>query len=102
VLHGAPEQGAGLSQALHSRGIALALLLGQPNVAMSLSSELACGHPFHFSSTVQGSLSIQGFYGRGAKAILSLAPLAQDDALLQSAHLRVIACSSVNSVVFFL
>ena len=28
----------------------------------------------------KGSLSIQGFYGRGAKAILSLAPLAQDDA----------------------
>ena len=28
----------------------------------------------------KGSLSIQGFYGRGAKAILSLASLAQDDA----------------------
>jgi len=27
----------------------------------------------------KGSLSIQGFYGRGAKAILSLASLAQDD-----------------------
>ena len=27
----------------------------------------------------KGSLSIQGFYGRGARAILSLAPLAQDD-----------------------
>ena len=27
----------------------------------------------------KGSLSIQGFYGRGAKAILSLALLAQDD-----------------------
>ena len=29
----------------------------------------------------KGSLSIQGFYGRGAKAILSLASLAQDDVL---------------------
>ena len=28
----------------------------------------------------KGSLSIQGFYGRGARAILSLASLAQDDA----------------------
>jgi len=27
----------------------------------------------------KGSLSIQGFYGRGATAILSLASLAQDD-----------------------
>jgi len=27
----------------------------------------------------KGSLSIQGFYSRGAKAILSLASLAQDD-----------------------
>ena len=31
-------------------------------------------------AATKGSLSIHGFYGRGAKAILSLAPLAQDDA----------------------
>jgi len=33
------------------------------------------------SEATKGSLSIQGFYGRGATAILSLASLAQDDAL---------------------
>ena len=32
------------------------------------------------SEATKGSLSIQGFYGRGAIAILSLASLAQDDA----------------------
>ena len=31
------------------------------------------------SAATKGSLSIQGFYGRGATAILSLASLAQDD-----------------------
>jgi len=31
------------------------------------------------SEATKGSLSIQGFYGRGATAILSLASLAEDD-----------------------
>jgi len=37
----------------------------------------------------KGSLSVQGFYGRGAKAILSLAPLAQDDARNSRRSLRM-------------
>jgi len=37
----------------------------------------------------KGSLSIQGFYGRGAKAILSLALLAQDDSRRSLCSLRM-------------
>ena len=47
----------------------LRIVLGREAPAVILSRE-----------ATKGSLSIQGFYGRGAKAILSLAPLAQDDA----------------------
>ena len=42
----------------------------------------------------KGSLSIQGFYGRGAKAILSLALLAQDDSRGSLCSLRMTARGS--------
>ena len=42
----------------------------------------------------KGSLSIQGFYGRGAKAILSLALLAQDDSRRSLCSLRMTARGS--------
>ena len=47
---------------------ALAVILSREALAVILSRE-----------ATKGSLSIQGFYGRGATAILSLASLAQGD-----------------------